>query len=470
MKKLFLLIVLFFASAFFTPAFSSDNADEKQLENYEKTNRAFKKWINGEFKKEALAAGISETVFDVALAEVNYLDDVIKNDRNQGEFVRNFAEYYARAVTSGRIKEGQKHLKKLRSLLNNLTKIYGIPSQILVAFWGLETSFGRNFGRYNVLESMATLAFDNRRRDFFKDELIIALRLLETQHLMRDVMVGSWAGAMGNMQFMPSTLIKHAVDGDGDGKVDVWNSLPDAFSSAGHFLKELGWKRGKRWGREVILPKNFDYKHALSHKNMQPSSLWRNLGVKLTDGTQVADSDRMAAVFAPLGSKGPAFLLYDNFYVIMKWNNSTAYALSVGILADRLVNRSALKTPFVSGELLSFIEIKELQQFLKYKEYYEGKIDGIIGTKMKRATYEYQKDKKLKVVDGFPDAETYMAAFSSWRGFDGITLRKKNAKKSDEIERKSKAGSKKVKKKSAAKPKAAVTPASKVSKSAKTKS
>jgi membrane-bound lytic murein transglycosylase B len=262
---------------------------------------------------------------------------------------------------------------------------------------------------------LATLAFDERRREIFKKELILALNLIQTQKLVSNIMLGSWAGAMGNFQFMPSTLTNNAVDGDGDGVVDIWKSLPDAFASAAHYLKDSGWKNTGRWGEEVLLPSDFDYSYALDYKEKKPLSLWRKLGVKRTTQKLVANSNtKMASLFAPIGKKGPAFLLYDNFHVIMRWNASTAYALGVGILSDRITGRPKLKVGFKETKMLSFHEIKEVQEYLKKNDYYKGEVDGLVGPKMKIATYNYQKDNNLKVVDGYPDIDMYFAIFKEW--------------------------------------------------------
>ena len=357
-----------------------------------------------QLKQRALAESISPQVVESQLGAVSYVARVIELDRKQPEFTETFHNYLSQRVNEQRIKRGRQMLKQHYDLLLQLTREYGIPPQYLVAFWGLETNFGSYLGKMNVLDSLTTLACDPRRSEFFTVELMEALRLVEDGVADHSTMLGSWAGAMGNMQFMPSAYRRYALDADGDRKADLWNSLPDAFTSAAHFLNKLGWERNLRWGREVQLPQKFDY--ALAGRDVRkPLSDWRQLGVRDVAGNLVPNLELSASIIIPSGHQGPAFLVYQNFDVIMGWNRSEFYALAVGHLADRINGAGELAVTPPDDERLTVETVQWVQQALTDAGYDVGAVDGIFGTRTKRALRDLQKAQGW-VADGYLSDET----------------------------------------------------------------
>lgn len=352
-------------------------------------------------QQKARAEGISEPVIKDVLGQVTYRQRVIAADRHQPEFTETFAHYLDQRVTTLRVLQGRALLAQHRPLLERLTRKYGIPSQYLLAFWGMETGYGHFFGKVPILDSLATLACDPRRSDYFTGQLMDALKIVDRGDVQPGEMQGSWAGAMGNFQFMPSVFLQYAVDGDGDGRRDLWNSLPDAMASAANFLQGLGWQRGLRWGREVRLPDGFPYYKAGLN---QPRSLreWEGLGVRENDGSPLPGLNIKASLLVPSGHRGPAFLVYQNFNVIMRWNQSEFYALSVGILADRIAGAAPLRTPPPADEpRLTRDRVKQLQVTLKQKGYDSGEADGIMGPTTRDAIRAFQHRQGM-VADGYP--------------------------------------------------------------------
>jgi membrane-bound lytic murein transglycosylase B len=344
-------------------------------------------------------------IVDDVLGGLEHVPRVIELDRSQPEFSQTFAQYYYGRVTRGRIRRGQRLLSEHEEFLRALTKQYGVPGRYLVAFWGLETNFGRNLGRMPVLDSLATLACDQRRQEFFTEELMHALALLQRESLSPAEMRGSWAGAMGHTQFMPSAYRNHAADGDGDGRVNLWRSERDALASGANYLANLGWQPGQRWGREVLLPEAFPYART-GLGNSQPLSVWRRLGVSFLDGRALPDVDMEAAVLVPAGHEGPAFLVYSNFNVIMQWNRSEYYALSVGLLADRLVGAGPLaRPPSTAQAALSRQTVEAVQRQLNHLGFNAGEIDGVLGSMTQSALREFQASNGM-IADGYPDRDT----------------------------------------------------------------
>lgn len=360
----------------------------------------FQAWIQ-QFKQQAVEQGISQNTLDSAFKNVTLNQKVLELDRRQPEFTRTFWQYFDATVTQWRIVKGKHLYQKHRALLDKVTRKYGVPGRYLVAFWGMETNFGGYTGNIPIIESLATLAFDPRRSEFFSKELIEALKILDQGHVKVGQMKGSWAGAMGQCQFMPSNYNRYAVDGDGDGKKDLWNSLEDVFFSAGHFLAELGWQKLENWGREVALPNGFDYALA-DNRTARPLSEWAKMGLKLADGRPLPIEDMQARLLLPSDYRGPAFLVFDNFRVIKRWNNSNNYALAVGHLADRIIGRSELsKERPADDEALSKTQMKTIQERLNALGYDAGPADGIAGSRTRSALREFQVDQKLPA-DGYP--------------------------------------------------------------------
>lgn len=289
------------------------------------------------FKRDAIRQGISESVVEDALKGFTPNSRIIELDRKQPEGTMTFAQYKKRVINDARVAQGRRLYNEHRDLLQKTADKYGVPAQYIVALWGIETSYGNNTGGFNVPHALATLAYDGRRSSFFRKELINALKIIDAGHIDGATMKGSWAGAMGQNQFMPSSFHSFAVDGNDDGKRDIWTSLPDVFASTANYLSRSGWKEDELWGRRVRLPKSFskdmiglDVKHELE--------TWKRMGVTLPNGNAIPVVAGMkASVVAPDGLSGPAYLAYDNYRVIMRWNKSTYFATSVGILADSIV-------------------------------------------------------------------------------------------------------------------------------------
>ena len=300
----------------------------------------FDTWIK-EFSAEATTKGISPSTVDNALVGIRPIPRVIELDRRQPEFTLTFPKYLSKVIPNSRVKRGKKKYLENKTLIDKIAKKYGVQSRFIMAFWGVETSFGRHFGGFSVVHSLATLAFDGRRSKFFRGELFRALRILNQGHISHDQMKGSWAGAMGNFQFMPSSFENFAVDYDGDGKRDIWNNKGDAFASAANYLSKSGWKSDQTWGRAIKLPENFD-RSLVTKKEKKPIAEWQKLGVRRTDGGDLPQRNLQASIVIAMNKKteelGQAFIVYSNYNVTLKWNRSTFFAIAVGLLADRIGN------------------------------------------------------------------------------------------------------------------------------------
>lgn len=353
---------------------------------------------------KAQTAGVSNKTITNSLRKARLNKQVLELDRKQPEFTTTFADYFNRRVTSQRVDQGRGLLARHKDLLNRIEQEYGVPAPYLLAFWGLETNYGSYFGNIPVIDSLATLACDARRSNFFTIELINALRILDEGAIAPEKMVGSWAGAMGHVQFMPSAFLQNAIDFDGDKKRDLWNSTPDALASAAKFLQSLGWQAGERWGREVKLPAGFPFLEA-GLKNSKPVSEWIGLGVKRADNTPLPPATINASLLVPSGHQGPAFLVYDNFNVIMRWNRSEFYAIAVGQLADQIAGGGKLlQPPPENAPRLHRDQVITLQQQLNQRGFNTGTPDGILGPGTRRAISEFQHQQGM-VADGFPSKE-----------------------------------------------------------------
>ncbi len=363
----------------------------------------FENWL-ADFRAEALAKGISPATLDRAFAGVEPIDRILELDRRQPEFTQTFWNYFDKRVTDTRIERGRAMLAAHGRLLEEIERRYGVQRRFLLAFWGLETNYGSYRGDYQVVAALATLAYDRRRSSFFRGQLLDALKIIEQEKIEPEAMVGSWAGAMGHVQFIPSTYLAYAVDYDGDGRRDIWGSLPDALASAANFLSNIGWDGERTWGREVRLPADFPWAQA-SLDQKRKLAEWQDLGVRRADGRDLPRVDIQASLILPGGHKGPAFLVYRNFGVIMNWNRSVTYAISVGHLADRLADGDPLKTPRPASERpLSRNEVEELQERLLAKGYDPGTPDGVIGRQTRAALRAYQQAAGLPP-DGYPSYE-----------------------------------------------------------------
>jgi membrane-bound lytic murein transglycosylase B len=286
-------------------------------------------------RREAAAQGIRLRTVDIGLREAQYLPHVIELDRKQPERILTFGEYMEKVLTPQRKEDARHALADNRALLNAIWRRYSVEPPIIVALWGLESDFGRITGNYPVVSALATLAFDGRRSSYFRSELMAALRILDQGHVRVEEMTGSWAGAMGQCQFMPSSFLSYAVDYDGDGRRDIWNDRGDVLASIANYIGRLGWRGGESWGREVLVPRGFDPRFA-GLEVRRPTGEWGRLGVRSIDAGPLASRESEASLVLPDGANGPALLVYENFRVIMKWNKSTYFAASVGYLADSM--------------------------------------------------------------------------------------------------------------------------------------
>jgi membrane-bound lytic murein transglycosylase B len=354
---------------------------------------AFQAWLAG-VRAEALRKGITEATLSAALSDIAPIPRVIELDRRQPEFTQTFWRYLDSAVSEARVRDGIARLRDNRETLSAVEGKYEVPGRILTAFWGLETNYGRNLGSYKVPTALATLAFDGRRSAFFRAELFDALTIIDRGHISPDKMVGSWAGAMGQTQFMPSTFLRHAVDETGDGRIDVWAQTTDALGSGANYLRNLGWNGQRGWGREVRLPRNFDLTLASldggASETIKPLGAWAALGLTRTDGKPLPKQDLAAALILPAGVEGPAFLVYDNFRIILKWNRSIFYALAVGHLSDRINGGGGLVGKRQTEEPLSRDQVIGLQSALKTFGHLDAEPDGTLGSATRRALRAYQ--------------------------------------------------------------------------------
>jgi len=299
---------------------------------------------------EAREQGIREDIIQQALVPVTPIPQVISNDRSQAEFTETFEQYLEKRVTQWRIDTGRARLAQHRDLLERVGAQYGVEPRFIVAFWGIETNYGNFTGGTDVIRALVTLAYDPRRADYFRRELFSALQILNEGHIAHADMKGSWAGAMGQSQFMPSSFVQYAQDFDGDGRRDIWTTPADVFASIAQYLKAADWRDDQTWGREVQLPADYQARasewqqppaqHSCSvvrhHTQMLPLAQWQEIGVRRIDGSDLPGNDFLASIIQPDGPEGRAFLTYQNFRAILRYNCANNYALSIGHLADRL--------------------------------------------------------------------------------------------------------------------------------------
>lgn len=378
------------------------------------SSEAFAHWVAGA-RAEATTRGIGAATVQAAFTGIEPIPRVVELDRRQPEFSQTFSRYLTNAVTDRRIGDGRAQIAQHAALLSGLEQDYGVPARFLVAFWGLETNYGRVKGDYPVIAALATLAFDGRRSTFFREEMFNALRIADAGHIALADMRGSWAGAMGHTQFMPSTFLRHAVDRDGDRHINIWGSVPDALGSAANYLHSLGWDGGRTWGREVKMPAGFDVGMSSldvdAKENILPLSEWSILGIHRTDGGRLPNLDIAASLVLPQGAKGPAFLVYENYRAILKWNRSAFYAIAVGHLADRLTGAGGLSVPVDQAPPLRREEVMALQEGLIAQRFLEGTADGIMGSGTRQAVRRFQKARGLPP-DGYAD-RTLIAAVTN---------------------------------------------------------
>lgn len=363
---------------------------------------SFATWLD-HFKRDALAQGISPQVLAEAAPDLRFDPSVIRRDRGQAIFQETFLQFSDRLVGGYRVPKGRAQMKKHAALFAKIEQVYGVPAPVIAAFWGLESDFGALFGKFKILPSLATLAYDCRRGEQFRPELLDALRIVQRGDQRIDQMNGNWAGEFGGMQFTPSRYLKYGVDFDHDGRVDLIKSTPDTLASAANYLVHLGWKRGEPWLQEVRVPEDLPWREAdvdIQH----PVSQWVKWGVRAAHGS-LPRTDLPASLILPMGRKGPAFLAYPNFKVFLGWNSAFVYSTTVAYFATRLagapvVDHSSAKTV----KPLSIAQMKELQQLLNQRGYDAGDVDGKLGNGTREAVKKAQIKYGLPA-DSWPTAE-----------------------------------------------------------------
>jgi membrane-bound lytic murein transglycosylase B len=349
----------------------------------------------------AKSAGVTRATFDRAFQGFAIDPEIIELATYQPEYVKPIGEYIDRAVSEKRITIGKEKLVEHQALLGALENRYGVDRHVIVAIWGVESNYGVQPGEKNVIHSLGSLICSNTKAKFARSQINSALKILQRGDISFEAMNGSWAGAMGHTQFIPTTYSAYAVDYDGDGKRDIWGNVPDALASTASYLKVSKWRPGETWGYEVRLPKGFNPKK-VSDKTLKPLGEWQRLGIVRVNGEPFPRSSDQASLFAPEGTRGPAFLLLNNFRSLLRYNVAPAYALAVGHLSDRLRGSGPFVQPWPTDEnRLSLEQRMELQQHLIARGILEGEPDGIVGRGTLEAVKTYQRSKGLQV-DGFP--------------------------------------------------------------------
>ena len=360
---------------------------------------SFEQWLEG-VKREALAQGISQATLASALPVMTFDPSIVRRDRGQGVFQQSFIQFSDRMVSANRLQVGARQLKAHAGLFERIEKQFGVPGPVLTAFWGLETDFGTNLGKLPVLRSLATLAYDCRRPDFFRGQLLDGLRLIQRGDLHVSDMVGDWAGEIGPMQFTPTYYLNHAVDFDGDGRRDL-RGMADALGSTANLLMHHGWRRGEPWLQEVKVPANLPWDQA-DIEIQHPVAHWKGLGVSAAQGALPRD-DLAASLLLPMGRFGPAFLAYPNFQVYLKWNQAMVYATTAAYYATRLAGAPAVSRPRQEIVMLTTSQVQELQRLL-VKVGYKGESDGRLGLRTRQSVKAAQMKLGLPA-DSFPTSD-----------------------------------------------------------------
>lgn len=380
------------------PAMVLSNPIQAESAEIEHSQR-FARWI-ADFSTSARTAGIHEATLQIAFDNVRFVPRVVELDRAQPEFTRAVWDYLDSALSKQRITLGKDRLLQLQSETNAVAARYGVPLEVLVAIWGIESNYGSNIGDIPTIDALATLGFEGRREAWARGQLLAALKILQNGDSTRAQMIGSWAGAMGQTQFLPSAFLAYAVDADADGRRDIWGSVPDVMASTANFLARSGWQAGQPWGLEVRLPEGFDYARADADVR-QPATQWADEGVQSMDGAplpSLADT----AILLPAGACGPAFLVGPNFRTVLRYNNATSYALAVNLLAQRLAGGLAVQAPWPRDlQLLARSQILALQAALNARGFDTGTPDGLMGPATQRGIRQFQRSLGLPA-DGYP--------------------------------------------------------------------
>jgi lytic murein transglycosylase len=366
-----------------------------------RTSGTYNSWLAA-FEREAAAQGISQRAIAEAAPALTYDQHIVNIDRGQRVFTQTFLQFSGRMAAAYRIERGRALIKANAPTFARIEHQYGVPAPVIVSFWGLESDFGANMGNYHSLSAIASLAYDCRRSDKFRAQLLDALRLIDRGDLTPDEMVGSWAGELGQTQMMPSEYFKYAVDFDGNGKRDLIHSAPDVLASTANYLAGLGWKRGEPWLTEVRVPSHLPWDQADLSIALARAK-WAALGVTLADGRPLPADNLPASLLLPMGRFGPAFLVYPNFQVYLQWNNSLVYSATAAYLATRIAGAPPLH-PGTPPPALSFQEVKQMQGLLTRAGYDVGTVDGFLGLKTRQAVRAMQMKYGLPA-DSYPTPE-----------------------------------------------------------------
>jgi lytic murein transglycosylase len=363
----------------------------------------FERWLE-EFKQEAMAKGIPRSAVARALDNVTYDPNVVRRDRAQGVFQQSFLQFSDRMTAQYRYLNGLKQMKAHAGLLSRIEQRFGVQVPIVVALWGLESDYGAyKGGTFNIIRSVATLAYDCRRSAFFREQLMDAVRLVARGDLRPEEMIGNWAGELGPTQFTPSDYYKHGVDFDGDGRVDMIRSLPDALASAANLMVSFGWQRGQPWLQEVRVPHEMPWEQA-DLAVQHPRAQWVKWGVRSAHGAPLPGDDFPASLLLPMGRLGPAFLAYPNFQAYIKWNAAIVYATTAAYFATRLAGAPPVSRGNGTVEVLNTAQVRELQQLMIRHRLYSGEVDGRMGSATRAAVRQAQLKMRLPA-DAYPTSE-----------------------------------------------------------------
>ncbi len=372
-----------------------------------------------QLQAQARTVGVTGTLFDRHVRSVTPDVSVLKQLDSQPEFKSPIGDYLAALVDAERVEDGQEMLQHHASTLTRVAEKYGVDAATVVAVWGVESDFGRTFGKRPLLTSLATLSCLGRRQAFFRGELLATLQIIQDGDVAADKLVGSWAGAFGHTQFMPSTYRRIAVDFDGDGRRDLVDSVPDALASTANYLKRSGWRSGEPWGVEVRLPEGFDTSVS-GRTSRRPLSYWTGRGVRPLDRSAIPSSDQAAALLLPAGTGGPAFLVFRNFDAIYSYNAAESYALAIALLSDLLRGKAGLAAAWPTSDPgLSRRERRQLQQLLLQRGHAIGEVDGMIGS-ISRAAIRLEQARLGMATDGRAGQATLSALQAAQAAADGV--------------------------------------------------
>ncbi|QAU48613.1 lytic murein transglycosylase [Bradyrhizobium guangzhouense] len=357
-----------------------------------------------EVKRQAVAAGVSQRTIAEASPYLVYDQGIVNRDRGQRVFGQLFTEFAGRMAAPYRMQNGQQHIKQHAAAFARAEKEYGVPPAVIAAFWGLESDFGANMGNLPTLRSLVSLAYDCRRSEMFVNETIAALKIIDRGDLTPDEMIGSWAGELGQTQFLPTHYVNYAVDYDGDGRRDLLRSGDDVIGSTANYIANgLKWRRGEPWLEEIKVPQNLPWDQTDLSVQL-PRSKWAQFGVTYPDGRPLPNDNLPASVLLPMGRFGPAFMAYANFAAYTEWNNSLIYSTTAGYLASRIAGAAPMRKPAGQVAQLPFNELKQLQQLLVQAGFNVGKVDGVLGQQSRTAVKAMQIKYGLPA-DSWPTAE-----------------------------------------------------------------